>query len=91
MPPTPVLHELLNDRSRLIQAATAAGQAMARHIGTQADKKADEARKLANKTRDPALKARYLQEAGHGSLAPVAILHAPLCFPRNDPTSCLTG
>ena len=60
---TPDLQDLLNDQSRLMQAATAAGEAVARDIGTYADKKADEARKLAEKTNDPALKAQYLQEA----------------------------
>ncbi|VVD93297.1 hemagglutinin repeat-containing protein [Pandoraea soli] len=60
---TPDLQDLLNDQSRLMQAATAAGEAVARDIGTYADKKADEARKLAEKTDDPALKAQYLQEA----------------------------
>ncbi|VVE50302.1 tRNA nuclease CdiA-2 [Pandoraea eparura] len=60
---TPDLQDLLNDQSRLMQAATAAGEAVARDIGTYADKKADEALKLAKKTDDPALKAQYLQEA----------------------------
>jgi len=60
---TPDLQDLLNDQSRLMQAATAAGEAVARDIGTYADKKADEARKLAEKTNDPAMKAQYLQEA----------------------------
>ncbi|VVD93338.1 filamentous hemagglutinin [Pandoraea soli] len=60
---TPDLQDLLNDQSRLMQAATAAGEAVARDIGTYADRKADEALKLAEKTIDPALKAQYLQEA----------------------------
>ena len=60
---TPDLQNLLNDQSRLMQAATAAGEAVARDIGTYADKKAKEAEKLAKSTDDPALKAQYLQEA----------------------------
>ena len=43
---TPDLQDLLNDQSRLMQAATAAGEAVARDIGTYADEKANEARKL---------------------------------------------
>ena len=60
---TPDLQELLNDQSRLMSAATAAGEAVARDIGTYASKKEDEARKLAEKTTDPELKAQYEQEA----------------------------
>ncbi|QBC30126.1 hemagglutinin repeat-containing protein [Pandoraea sp. XY-2] len=60
---TPDLQDLLNDQSRLMQAATAAGEAVARDIGRYADKKKDEALKLAEKTDDPTLKAQYLQEA----------------------------
>ncbi|VVE50282.1 tRNA nuclease CdiA-2 [Pandoraea eparura] len=60
---TPDLQDLLSDQSRLMQAATAAGEAVARDIGTYADRKANEARELAKKTNDPALKAQYLQEA----------------------------
>ncbi|MCI3207171.1 hemagglutinin [Pandoraea capi] len=60
---TPDLQNLLSDQSRLMQAATAAGEAVARDIGTYANKKADEAKKLAEKTDDPALKAQYLEEA----------------------------
>nr|WP_246173847.1 hemagglutinin repeat-containing protein [Pandoraea terrigena] len=60
---TPDLQDLLNDQSRLMAAATAAGEAVARDIGTYADRKAQEAEKLADGTNDPALKAQYLQEA----------------------------
>ncbi|WP_150739181.1 hemagglutinin repeat-containing protein [Pandoraea anapnoica] len=60
---TPDLQNLLSDQSRLMQAATAAGEAVARDIGTYADKKAEAAEKLAEKTNDPALKAQYLEEA----------------------------
>ncbi|WP_374627637.1 hypothetical protein, partial [Pandoraea sp.] len=64
---TPDLQNLLNDQSRLMQAATAAGEAVARDIGTYADRKANEARALAAKTDDPALKAQYLQDAKNWS------------------------
>ncbi|MCE4061292.1 hemagglutinin repeat-containing protein [Pandoraea sputorum] len=60
---TPDLQNLLSDQSRLMQAATAAGEAVARDIGTYANKKAEAAEKLAEKTDDPALKAQYLEEA----------------------------
>ncbi|WP_246190098.1 hemagglutinin repeat-containing protein [Pandoraea captiosa] len=60
---TPDLQNLLSDQSRLMQAATAAGEAVARDIGTYADKKAEKLEKLAKDTDDPALKAQYLQEA----------------------------
>ncbi|WP_150575005.1 hypothetical protein [Pandoraea aquatica] len=60
---TPDLQSLLSDQSRLMQAATAAGEAVARDIGTYANKKKDEAEKLAKETNDPALKAQYLEEA----------------------------
>ncbi len=60
---TPDLQELLNDQSRLMSAATAAGEAVARDIGTYASKKEDEARTLAKNTTDPELQAQYLQEA----------------------------
>ncbi|VVE21750.1 filamentous hemagglutinin outer membrane protein [Pandoraea cepalis] len=43
---TPDLQDLLNDPSRLMQAATAAGEAVARDIGTYADEKANEVREL---------------------------------------------
>ncbi|AHB78326.1 hypothetical protein X636_01990 [Pandoraea pnomenusa] len=43
---TPDLQNLLNDQSRLMAAATAAGEAVARDIGTYADKKRDAAQKL---------------------------------------------
>ncbi|WP_150619058.1 hemagglutinin repeat-containing protein [Pandoraea horticolens] len=64
---TPDVQTLLNDQSRLMQAATAAGEAVARDIGAYADSKANEARKLAAKTDDPALKAQYLQDAKNWS------------------------
>lgn len=60
---TPDLQKLLGDQSRLMAAATAAGEAVARDIGTYANKKEEEARKLAERTEDPVLKAQYLQEA----------------------------
>ncbi len=60
---TPDLQELLNDQSRLMSAATAAGEAVARDIGTYASKKEDEARTLAKNTTDPELKAQYEKEA----------------------------
>ncbi|MCE4061297.1 hemolysin [Pandoraea sputorum] len=60
---TPDLQNLLSDQSRLMQAAAAAGEAVARDIGTYANKKAEAAEKLAEKTDDPALKAQYLEEA----------------------------
>ncbi|WP_051610638.1 hemagglutinin repeat-containing protein [Pandoraea sp. E26] len=60
---TPDLQKLLGDQSRLMAAATAAGEAVARDIGTYADKKAKEAGDLAKKTSDPELKAQYEQEA----------------------------
>ncbi|VVE03495.1 Hemolysin [Pandoraea horticolens] len=59
---TPDLQKLLGDQSRLMAAATAAGEALARDIGSYANKKAKDAQKLANSTDDPALKAQYLQE-----------------------------
>ncbi|WP_372438642.1 hypothetical protein, partial [Pandoraea sputorum] len=42
---------------------TAAGEAVARDIGTYASKKEDEARTLAKNTTDPELKAQYEKEA----------------------------
>ncbi|APD13294.1 hypothetical protein RO07_10215 [Pandoraea pulmonicola] len=60
---TPDLQKTLDGQSRLMGAATAAGEAVARDIGTYADKKAAEAKDLAKNTNDPALKAKYLQEA----------------------------
>lgn len=60
---TPDLQNLLGDQSRLMAAATAAGEAVARDIGTYANKKEQEARDLAKATTDPELKAQYLQEA----------------------------
>ncbi|VVE30858.1 filamentous hemagglutinin [Pandoraea capi] len=60
---TPDLQNLLNDQSRLMAAATAAGEAVARDIGTYADKKRDAAQKLADATTDPELKAQYQKEA----------------------------
>ncbi|WP_174977331.1 hemagglutinin repeat-containing protein [Pandoraea communis] len=60
---TPDLQNLLNDQSRLMAAATAAGEAVARDIGTYADKKREAAQKLADATTDPELKAQYQKEA----------------------------
>ncbi|VVE58680.1 filamentous hemagglutinin [Pandoraea horticolens] len=60
---TPDLQKTLDGQSRLMGAATAAGEAVARDIGTYANKKRDEAQKLADSTKDPALKAKYEQEA----------------------------
>ncbi|WP_249277654.1 hemagglutinin repeat-containing protein [Pandoraea sp. PE-S2R-1] len=60
---TPDLQKLLGDQSRLMAAATAAGEAVARDIGTYADKKRDAAQKLADGTADPELKAQYQKEA----------------------------
>ncbi|APD13316.1 hypothetical protein RO07_11760 [Pandoraea pulmonicola] len=60
---TPDLQKTLDGQSRLMGAATAAGEAVARDIGTYADKKAAEAKDLAKNTNDPALKAKYEQEA----------------------------
>ncbi|WP_174995681.1 hemagglutinin repeat-containing protein [Pandoraea horticolens] len=60
---TPDLQNLLNDQSRLMAAATAAGEAVARDIGTYANKKRDEAQKLADGASDPELKAQYQKEA----------------------------
>ncbi|VVE59097.1 tRNA nuclease CdiA-2 [Pandoraea horticolens] len=60
---TPDLQKTLDGQSRLMGAATAAGEAVARDIGTYADKKAGEAKNLAKNTNDPALKAQYEQEA----------------------------
>ncbi len=60
---TPDLQNLLNDQSRLMAAATAAGEAVARDIGTYADKKRDAAQNLADATTDPELKAQYQKEA----------------------------
>lgn len=60
---TPDLQQLLGDQSRLMAAATAAGEAVARDIGTYADKKRDAAQKLADGTADPELKAQYQKEA----------------------------
>ncbi|QDX22357.1 hypothetical protein FP568_14600 [Pandoraea pnomenusa] len=60
---TPDLQNLLNDQSRLMAAATAAGEAVARDIGTYADKKREAAQKLADATTDPELKTQYQKEA----------------------------
>ncbi|WP_150624942.1 hemagglutinin repeat-containing protein [Pandoraea captiosa] len=60
---TPDLQNLLNDQSRLMAAATAAGEAVARDIGTYAEKKREAAQKLADATTDPELKAQYQKEA----------------------------
>ncbi|APD13263.1 hypothetical protein RO07_08575 [Pandoraea pulmonicola] len=60
---TPDLQKLLGDQSRLMAAATAAGEAVARDIGTYADKKREAAQKLADGTTDPELKAQYQKEA----------------------------
>ncbi|ALR35853.1 hypothetical protein LV28_25050 [Pandoraea pnomenusa] len=60
---TPDLQNLLNDQSRLMAAATAAGEAVARDIGTYADKKREAALKMADATTDPELKAQYQKEA----------------------------
>ncbi|AHB08333.1 hypothetical protein LV28_06000 [Pandoraea pnomenusa] len=60
---TPDLQNLLNDQSRLMAAATAAGEAVARDIGTYADKKREAAQRLADATTDPELKAQYQKEA----------------------------
>ncbi|VVD74121.1 tRNA nuclease CdiA-2 [Pandoraea communis] len=60
---TPDLQNLLNDQSRLMAAATAAGEAVARDIGSYANRKEEEAKEKAKNTEDPTLKAQYLQEA----------------------------
>jgi len=60
---TPDLQKLLGDQSRLMAAATAAGEAVARDIGTYADKKREAAQKQADATTDPELKAQYQKEA----------------------------
>ncbi|WP_236109292.1 hemagglutinin repeat-containing protein [Pandoraea fibrosis] len=60
---TPDLQNLLNDQLRLMAAATAAGEAVARDIGTYVDKKREAALDLAKNTTDPDLKAQYLKEA----------------------------
>ncbi|WP_230945522.1 hypothetical protein [Burkholderia pseudomultivorans] len=60
---TPDLQQVLGSQSDLINAAQAAAEAVAKQIGHYADRKRDEALKNADGASDPALKARYQQEA----------------------------
>ncbi|WP_155774254.1 hemagglutinin repeat-containing protein [Burkholderia pseudomultivorans] len=60
---TPDLQQALGSQSDLINAAQAAAEAVAKQIGHYADRKRDEALKNADGASDPALKARYQQEA----------------------------
>lgn len=59
---TPDLQQVLSNQSDLINAAQAASEAIAKQIGTYADKKQREALAAANET-DPKLQAQYLQHA----------------------------
>ncbi|WP_082725448.1 MULTISPECIES: hemagglutinin repeat-containing protein [unclassified Burkholderia] len=60
---TPDLQQVLSNQSDLINAAQAASEAIAKQIGSYADRKEKAARDAAAATDDPALKAQYLQDA----------------------------
>ncbi|CAI8694028.1 hypothetical protein [Burkholderia sp. GbtcB21] len=60
---TPDLQQVLSSQSDLINAAQAASEAIAKQIGSYADRKRDEAQTNANNATDPTLKARYQQAA----------------------------
>ncbi|WP_367303367.1 hemagglutinin repeat-containing protein [Burkholderia multivorans] len=60
---TPDLQQVLSNQGDLMNAATAASEAIAKQIGNYADRKEKAARDAAAATDDPALKAQYLQDA----------------------------
>nr|WP_258179026.1 hemagglutinin repeat-containing protein [Burkholderia multivorans] len=60
---TPDLQQVLSNQGDLMNAATAASEAIAKQIGNYADRKEKAARDAAAATDDPVLKARYLQDA----------------------------
>ncbi|MBU9469086.1 hemagglutinin repeat-containing protein [Burkholderia multivorans] len=60
---TPDLQQVLSNQGDLMNAATAASEAIAKQIGNYADRKEKAARDAAAATDDPVLKAQYLQDA----------------------------